>query len=159
MVVRSRNGADVSNINFSRLEFSNCGEAFFVFLGQQPGHPDNDVDKLGSINNVHFTDILCSVDNSTSAIVGSLITGQDYPPPNGGTIYPITNLFFTNCQVRFKGGRNTVPGDPPEWNSSQYPEANMFGDLPAYGYYMRHVNGVTFTNCSSSLNGTDIRPE
>src|SRR5207302_1569775 len=95
MVVMSRNGADVSNINFSRLEFSNCGSAFFVFLGQQPGHPDGDVDKLGSIDNVHFTDILCSVDNSTSDIYGSNISGQLYD----GTIYPITDLFFTNCNI------------------------------------------------------------
>jgi hypothetical protein len=155
MVVMSRNGADVSNINFSRLEFSNCGDAFFVFLGQQPGHPDGDIDKLGSINNVHFTDILCSVDNSTSAIWGSNITGQIY----NNVTYSSTNLFFTNCNVTFKGGRNTVPGNPPEWNSSQYPEVNLWGDLPAYGYYMRHVTGATFTNCTSRLNGTDARPE
>jgi hypothetical protein len=107
------------------------------------------------MNNVHFTDILCSPDNSTSAIVGSLITGQIY----NGTTYSISNLFFTNCNITFKGGRNTVPADPPEWNSSQYPEANMFGDLPAYGYYLRHVNGATFTSCTSRLNGSDVRPE
>jgi hypothetical protein len=155
MVVMSRNGADVSNINFSRLEFSNCGEAFFVFLGQEPGHPDGDVDKLGSINNVHFTDILCSPNNSTSAIIGSLITGQIY----NNVTYSITNLFFTNCNITFKGGLNSVPGNPPEWDSNQYPEANMFGNLPAYGYYMRHVNGVTFTTDTSRLNGSDVRPE
>src|SRR5205085_3159085 len=89
----------------------------------------------------------------------SLITGQNYPPPNGGTIYPITNLFFTNCDITFKGGRNTVPGAPPEWDSNQYPEVSMWGDLPAYGYYMRHVDGVTFTNSVSRLNGSDVRPE
>jgi hypothetical protein len=161
MVVMSRNGADVSNINFSRLEFSNCGTAFFVFLGQQPGHPDGDVDKLGSINNVHFTDILCSIagqpnpDNSTSAIWGSNISGQIY----NNTTYSISNLFFTNCNITYKGGRNSIPNNPPEWDSNQYPEVNLWGDLPAYGYYMRHVNGVTFTNCFSRLNGSDVRPE
>ena len=160
MVLMSRNGAEVSNINFSRLEFSNCGQAFFVFLGQQPGHPMGDVDKFGYIDNVHFTDILCSQDNSTSDIVGSLITGQIYD----ATTYPITNLFFTNCKVRFKGENIGTPGDPSEWNSSQYPESNLFGNLPAYGYYMRHVNGVTFTNCTSMLNSppspnNEQRPE
>jgi len=155
MVLMSRNGADVSNINFSRLEFSNCGAAFFVFLGQQPGHPDGDVDKLGSINNVHFTDILCSSNNSTSNKWGSNITGQIY----NNVTYPITNLFFTNCNITFKGGDNFIPGNPPEWDSSQYPEVSMWGDLPAYGYYMRHVNGVTFTNCTSRVNGADARPE
>jgi len=161
MVLMSRNGANVSNINFSRLEFSNCGTAFFVFLGQQPGHPDGDVDKLGFIDNVHFTDILCSTDgqpapdNSTSNIWGSNITGQIYE----NVTYPITNLFFTNCKITFKGGRNNVPGNPPEWDSNQYPEVSMWGDLPAYAYWMRHVDGVTFTNCFSRLNGTDARSE
>ncbi len=152
MVVMSRNGADVNNINFSRLEFSKCGSAFFIFLGQQPGHPDGDVDKLGSLNNIHFTDIT----GTTSARWGSLITGQIYQ----SATYPITNLFFTNCNVTFTGGRTTVPGGPPEWDSSQYPEANMFGDLPGFGYYLRHVDGVTFSDCTSILpNGvTDARP-
>ena len=33
MVLMSRNGAEVSNINFSRVEFSNCGTAFLFFSG------------------------------------------------------------------------------------------------------------------------------
>lgn len=155
MVVMSRNGAEVSNINFSRLEFSNCGTAFFVFLGQQPGHPDGDVDKFGFIDNVHFTDILCSVDNTTSNKWGSNITGQIYD----NVTYPITNLFFTNCNITYKGGDNFIPGNPPEWDSNQYPEVSMWGDLPAYGFFMRHVNGVIFSNCTSRLNGSDSRPE
>lgn len=150
MVLMSRNGADVNNINFSRIEFSNCGSAFFIFLGQQPGHPEGDVDKLGTLNNAHFTDIRGTTDERW----GSLITGQIY----NGTTYPITNLFFTGCNITFTGGRNSVPGNPPEWNSSQYPEANMFGDLPAWGYYLRHVHGVTFTRCTSAVSSSDARP-
>ncbi len=155
MVLMTRNGAEVSNITFSRIEFSNTGEAFFVFLGQQPGHPDGDVDKLGYMDNVHFTDILCSVDNTVTGSVGSNITGQIY----NGTTYSISNLFFTNCNITFKGGVNSVPSNPPEWDSNQYPEVNMWGNLPAYGYWMRHVTNVTFTNCVSRLNGSDARPE
>ena len=151
MVVMSRNGAEVNNINYSRVDFSNCGEAFFVFLGQQPGHPDGDVDKLGYINNVHFTDI----SGTTSSTVASLITGQIY----NATTYSITNLFFTNCNVTFHGGHTgSVPGNPPEWDSNQYPEANLFGDLPAYGYYLRHVIGATFTTCTTTAANSDTRP-
>ncbi len=151
MVVMSRNGAEVNNINYSRLEFSKCGEAFFVFLGQQPGHPDGDVDKLGYINNVHFTDIT----GTTNSTVGSLITGQIY----SGTTYSITNLFFTNCNVTFNGGHTgSIPPNPPEWDSNQYPEANLFGDLPAYGYYLRHVIGATFTTCTTAPANSDTRP-
>jgi hypothetical protein len=33
----------------------------------------------------------------------------------------------------------------------------MFGDLPAWGYFLRHVTGVTFTNCTSSVATADAR--
>jgi hypothetical protein len=33
----------------------------------------------------------------------------------------------------------------------------MFGDLPAWGYYLRHVQGVTFDACTSSVAATDAR--
>ena len=33
----------------------------------------------------------------------------------------------------------------------------MFGDLPAWAYYLRHVNGVTFSGCASSLVNSDVR--
>ncbi|MBE2180881.1 MAG: hypothetical protein IAE97_10445 [Chthoniobacterales bacterium] len=150
MVLMSRNGAEIDNINFRRVEFSRAGSAFYVFLGQQPGHPAGDVDKMGTLNNVHFTDIKGLV----SSTWGSLITGHLYQ----STIYRITNLFFTDCDISFPGGLGSVPGQPAEWNSSQYPEANMFGNLPGSGYYLRHVHGVTFFRCTSTVRNGDARP-
>jgi hypothetical protein len=34
----------------------------------------------------------------------------------------------------------------------------MFGELPAYGFYLRHVDGVTFRNVTFKLNGEEFRP-
>lgn len=34
----------------------------------------------------------------------------------------------------------------------------MWGNLPAYGYYLRHATGVTFTNCFTSTASGDARP-
>jgi len=33
----------------------------------------------------------------------------------------------------------------------------MFGDLPAWGYYLRHVDGVTFQGVTSTLARGDAR--
>src|SRR5262249_49139878 len=85
---------------------------------------------------------------------GSLITGHIF----NGVTYPITNLAFTNVAVRFVGGSPTVPDNPPEAIPDQYPESRMFGDLPAWGYFLRHVDGVRFANCTSSVANTDPRP-
>jgi Pectate lyase superfamily protein len=157
MAVESRQGSDIDGIDFNRIELSHTGAAFFVYLAQQATtHPIGDVPKLGSITNVSFTDIAGSTSSwGASPHQGSLITGQIY----NAVTYPITNLAFTNVNVAFAGGLATIPAAPPEAMPNQYPESNMFGDLPAWGYYLRHVTGVTFTNCTSTTLATDARQQ
>lgn len=155
MALESREGADVDQIRFRRVEFANVGSAFFVYLAQQATtHPVGDVPKLGLMNAVSFTDITGWTTNwPNSPHQAALITGHIY----NGTTYKITNLAFTNANVLFEGGRTSVPGTPPEATPGQYPESNMFGDLPPWAYYLRHVNGVTFSGCSSTLVNSDVR--
>jgi hypothetical protein len=155
MAVESRQGADVDDVAFHRIQFSNVGSAFFIYLAQQAEtHPIGDVPKLGTMTNVSFTDIAGSTASwGNSPHQGSLITGHTF----GGTDYRITNLSFTNVAITFAGGRTQVPAAPPEAIPNQYPESNMFGDLPAWGYYVRHVDGISFANCRSTLAATDAR--
>ncbi len=155
MAVESRQGSDMSHVAFSRIEFANTGGAFFVYLAQQnTTAPTGDVPKLGSVDSVSFTDVTGSTASwGNSPHQGALVTGHIY----NGVTYPITNLAFTRVAVTFDGGRTTVPAGPPEATPNQYPESNMFGDLPAWGYYLRHVQGVTFDACTSSVAATDAR--
>jgi len=155
MAVESRQGSDISQIAFQRIQFANTGDAFFVYHAQQSTtHPIGDVPKLGSVDHVSFTDILGSTASyAHSPHQGSLITGQIF----NGTTYDITNLSFTNVAVTFTGGDSTVPAAPPEATPDQYPESNMFKDLPAWAYYVRHVANIAFTNCTSTPGATDAR--
>jgi hypothetical protein len=155
MAVESREGADISGVSFQRVQFANTGDAFFVYLAQQSTtHPIGDVPKLGSIDRVSFADILGSTASyAHSPHQGSLITGNIF----NDTTYAITNLAFANVVVTFTGGLATVPANPPEATPNEYPESNMFGDLPAWGYYLRHVSGATFTNCMSNAASADAR--
>jgi polygalacturonase len=155
MAVESRQGADVSALAFDRIVFSGVGAAFFVYLAQDgTTHPAGDVPKMGSIDGVSFTDVAGATASwPHSPHQGSLITGQIF----GGTTYSIANLAFTRVAVSFDGGLATVPGAPPEPMAGQYPESNMFGDLPAWAYYLRHVRGVTFDSCTSAVAAGDAR--
>ncbi len=38
-----------------------------------------------------------------------------------------------------------------------YPEFSMFGELPVWGFYVRHVNGLQMKNVSVKMKGTDFR--
>jgi polygalacturonase len=157
MAVESRQGSDVKNVSFQRIQFANTGGAFFVYLAQQnTTHPVGDVPKLGSIESVSFTDILGSTGSwPNSPHQGALVTGTIYD----GTTYSISDLSWTNVDVLFDGALGTVPGSPAEATPNQYPESNMFGDLPAWGYYLRHVVGAAFTNCSTRVAMQDARQE
>jgi hypothetical protein len=55
-----------------------------------------------------------------------------------------------------KGGVGTVPADPPEY-AGQYPDANLWGQVPASGVYLRHADGVTFTRTAIDIAPTDAR--
>jgi hypothetical protein len=147
MAVESRQGADVANVAFERIQFDHTGGAFFVYLAQQATtHPVGDVPKLGSIDHVTFTDVLGTTSSyGNSPHQGSLITGHIF----NAVTYPITNLAFTNVDVAFTGGLATVPAGPVEAMPDQYPESNMFGDLPAWT--------ATFTGCTSTAQATDAR--
>lgn len=39
-----------------------------------------------------------------------------------------------------------------------YPEFSMFGELPAWGFYVRHARGIVFRNVRLSLKDEDFRP-
>jgi hypothetical protein len=42
-------------------------------------------------------------------------------------------------------------------NESGYPEFHMFGELPAWGMFVRHVDGLKMKNISFSLEEPDFR--
>jgi hypothetical protein len=47
--------------------------------------------------------------------------------------------------------------DVPE-QIAKYPEFSMFGELPAWALYVRHVEGLKLQNIRFCLRDTDFRP-
>jgi len=43
-------------------------------------------------------------------------------------------------------------------NVDSYPEYTMFGELPAWGFYIRHAQNITMKNVRLSLRDKDFRP-
>jgi hypothetical protein len=55
------------------------------------------------------------------------------------------------------GNRETPELDVPELEA-KYPSATMFGDLPAYAFYARHVEGLALGNIQARWTQEDWRP-
>lgn len=104
----------------------------------------------GSVNGITYQNI-----------TGSNMTDTRGCPISGcltnGVTYKLGNILFDNVNISFAGGLSSIPTNPPEY-AGEYPENTMWGDLPAYGYYLRHATNVTFTNCFTSASSADARP-
>ena len=144
MAVESVDGSDISDVTFERINFDGCQNAIFIVLGSRSGAA------VGSIDRIRFKDINGSnMSDTRGCPISGCITN--------GITYRISNIVFDNVNISFKGGVNSIPSAPPEY-AGQYPENTIWGNLPAYGYYLRHAVNITFTNCYTAAASADARP-
>ena len=73
--------------------------------------------------------------------------------------YLIEDVQLSNIRVYAKGGgtKEQAALDPPE-RENIYPEPAMFGDLPAYGFFIRHIKGLQMRDVEVSYLRPDQRP-
>src|SRR5262249_7372541 len=73
--------------------------------------------------------------------------------------HKIEDLRLSNIRVYSKGGgtKEQAALDPPE-KEDTYPEPTMFGDLPSYGFFIRHVKDLKMRDVEVSFLKEDLRP-
>lgn len=146
-------GADFAHITFDKINLQTSANAFFLLhSGGKRGHrPMDSPAKTGSMTNIKFSnlDFRDIYEN-----IGSCISGINLD----GTTYEVTDVSFDNVHVHsFAGGATNIPEKPGEYQGN-YPEFNVFGMLPAWGYYIRYGKHIQFTDCSQTVSTKDARP-
>jgi hypothetical protein len=73
--------------------------------------------------------------------------------------HAIEDVLLSNIRVYSRGGgtKEQAALDPKE-EEEKYPEPTMFGELPAYGFFVRHVKGLQMDNVQVSYLKDDARP-
>ena len=79
--------------------------------------------------------------------------------------YPVENVLLENIHITYggKADKNIAFIAPdaitkiPE-NKDRYPEFSMWGELPSWGFYMRHASGIQVKNMTLSYIQDDFRP-
>jgi len=79
--------------------------------------------------------------------------------------YPVENVLLENIEITYggKADKNIAFIAPdaitkiPE-NKDRYPEFSMWGELPSWGFYMRHASGIKFNNVILKYIHDDFRP-
>jgi polygalacturonase len=73
--------------------------------------------------------------------------------------HPVEDVRLSNIRILYRGGgtKEQAALAPPE-KETNYPEPSMFGDLPAYGFFIRHARGVELSNVEVGFMNEDLRP-
>ncbi|MGA2269444.1 MAG: glycoside hydrolase family 28 protein [Bryobacteraceae bacterium] len=136
-------GSTLDGVVVSNITMRDVGTPIFIRLGNRGRGMK--VPVPGVLQNVSISNIV-----ATGSIIASSITGL--------LGHPVRNVSLSDINILMYGGEREVRGlDVPEL-PSQYPEAKMFGILPSYGLYGRHVEGLTLRNVRLGWFQEDVRP-
>ena len=166
IAIESVDGAAIENIDVHDIHAVNTGNAIFIRLGQRAGK------RKGSIKNVRIKNLYCQVPfgkpDEAYDLRGPAIDMIHNPIPSSITGIPdnrISDVSLENIEIQYPGratkGQAYIPlwrvKDVPE-QIDKYPEFSMFGELPAYGFYLRHIDNISFKNVKMTLEHSDYRP-
>jgi polygalacturonase len=167
VAIESVDGGFLENIDIRDVKAYNTGNAIFIRLGHR-----NKNGEVGSLKNVYIGNLYAEIPAGKPDI-GYPIEGprQKYPHnvfPSSITGIPghyVENVTLENIEIVYEGGGNKEIAyfdwkklDEVTENEAGYPEFSMFGELPVWGLYVRHVNGLTMNNVKISKKGSDYRP-
>lgn len=166
IAIESVDGAFIENIEVSNIDAVNTGNAIFIRLGKRTE------DKPGSIKNVSIKNIKVQVPfdrpDSNYDLRGPEVDFFHNPFPSsivGLKGHNIENVVLENIELNYPGrsskgmayiALNRLHQVPEA--AQDYPEFSMFGELPAYGFYVRHANGISLKNIKLTLDDADFRP-
>jgi len=142
-------GGHFDRVNVSNIVMDNVNGGIFIRLGNRARPYKKEMSKpdIGTLKNVMISNIQATGCDS----IGCSITGL----PD----HPVENVTLENIRITFKGGGTLAQAHVavPE-NETRYPEYKMFGTLPAYGFYCRHVKNLRMNHIDLGYLKEDNRP-
>jgi hypothetical protein len=148
IAVECIDGSAQKNLRFERITMRNVGAPFFVLLGDRGLTPPGLPHKQGSIEGLAFVDITAT---QPSAAWGCLVTGSMV----NGQRWALQGVRFERVALECGQLPGPPPQAPPEY-VGHYPDCDMWGAMPASGYFIRHAGAVSLHDCSTT--GRDARP-
>jgi polygalacturonase len=136
---------DVSITNVTMRDVSNS--PIFLRLGARLRGPQGST-KVGALRRVTISDFVVYNADPKYASIISGVPGHD-----------IEDVRLSNIRIYYRGGGSTTQAalDPPE-KEAEYPEPSMFGEMPAYGFFIRHVRGLEMSDIQVGFLAADLRP-
>jgi polygalacturonase len=147
LALESEDGALLEDVTISNLTMRDIYDApIFMRLGSRMRGPSGAA--VGAIRRVLISNVVCS--NAGSSIC-SIITGI----PG----HKIEDVRLSNIVIEHHGGGTREQAKLHiEEKESAYPDPDMFGPMPAHGFFIRHARGVEMEGVKIIAANRDERP-
>jgi polygalacturonase len=144
--LESVDGALLEDITISNITMRDISNSpFFLRLGARMRGPQGAT--VGALRRVIISNVIVYNAEPRYASIISGTPGHD-----------IEDVTLNNIRIYYKGGgtKEQAALQPPE-KETDYPEPTMFGEMPAYGFFIRHVRGLQMSDISLRLLKEDAR--
>ncbi len=147
LAIETVDGGYIEDITVSNITMRDITTApIFIRLGKRQRAPEGT--PVAKVRRITIDNIVVSgAHHEFASIIAGLAES------------PVEDVRLSNIRIHYNGGGTKADAERvvPE-NEKNYPEPSMFGITPSYGFYLRHVRGITFENVDVSFEKDDARP-
>ncbi|MBN1144882.1 MAG: hypothetical protein JXA72_10690 [Bacteroidales bacterium] len=142
-------GGTMQGVTINNIRIEGTESPIFIRLANRgrPYKKDLEIIHTGTLQDVSISQVrIYNAGNTGCSITG--LPGS-----------PVTNIRMGNICFEQAGGRTAedINREIPEM-PKDYPEATMFGPLPAYGFFIRHARNISFSEMEFAFQKDDPRP-
>jgi polygalacturonase len=147
LALETVDGALLEDITISNITMRDITSApIFLRLGARLRGPAGTV--VGHLRRVNISNIEVSNSGSNLCCILSGIPG-----------HPLEDIHLSNIHIQTAGGGTAAQAAlVPAEDEDKYPEPSMFGTMPAYGFFLRHIQGLTMHDVDVTPATPDARP-
>ena len=149
IVLEMVDGGILEGVNVSDIVMNGVGTPVFIRLGNRARpYMDKKMEiGIGELSDVIISNIQAKDVDDT----GCSITGLEN--------HPVKNITLENIRISFTGGGSSELIDRKiEELPDAYPEYQMFGMLPSYGFFVRHAENIEFSSIDIDFMEPEARP-
>jgi hypothetical protein len=164
-------GGTMENVAIANVTMRNVGNAIFIRLGDR-SRKSWPKAGIGTLRDVSISNVVATVTGDDSDAGYPLRAPRNRERHNlipasitGLPGHPLRNIALSNISIRYSGGAQRSRAhvaldalDKVAERRERYPEYDQFGELPAWGFYCRHVHGLTLSHVIVDVAEADFRP-
>ena len=164
-------GGTIEDVEVDGLQSIHTGNPIFIRVGSRHSRPDSTLPYLRNvvIKNVYAEvpfdkpDAGYSYEGPVEDLPRNVCPSIIFGLPN----VPVQNVRLENVEIVYPGkadpeyayrGTSKAQLDSIPELEKRYPEFSNWKELPAWGFYIRHAEGVTFDNVRLKVADKDYRP-